>query len=270
MGAAFVIHDNDKRKPAFYRMMVETKKSLVELMVQWGGVLNRDLIWFTPPRAPKDENGVDQNSHPNGRPNWPAQKKAGDSSVERDVKRLFPLVMDIHIVQNPPSNLVHWAQDVKRYAREGNISALRRLLPIAGIGPIILENASENYHAMSRDERGRVKRGVRYPILSKSSRETLTRKLQSHVGKAKAGWVTHKLPVKNVAGWITRHAMPDGSEVDLKGPNYRIVFRNTSPATKGMGADLMVEPAMAIIDRKFMKSLKAVTEYNANKFNHGH
>lgn len=270
MGAAFVITDSAEKKRKWFRMMEETGKSLIELMVQWGGVLNRTLIAFTPPRAGKNAEGEDQNAHPNGRPNWPEMKKSGNRAIERDIKYLFPELSLIHVISHPSLNLVRWAKDIKKYIDQKNFGAVSRMLQNAGLPtPLVLQKADRAVHQSARDERGRVRRGVRYPIIDVSSREPLIKQLQLDVGKAKAGWITGKMAVSNIPAWVRRHSMPDGSDVDLNGPNYRIVFRNTSPASSGMGADLMVDPAMEIVGRKFDKALSKTIEHNAKKFNTG-
>jgi hypothetical protein len=250
----FVITNDKERKRAVFRLMVEKRQTIRQFMTQWGGVMYRDLIKWTPPRSKET-----------GEENWGAQKKRGEAAVNRDIRKVFKSGQQLeNLLENHPlcKKRPRLAEQLKGYVRAGNYQALNRVLSRISPGVQVVLEPSRALHFPQRNSRGVVARARQQYIIPRDSAVNgYVREIQKDVGKAKAGWVTYRLSAKGVPKWVLRHQGSDGGKVDLTGPVYRVSLKNTSQHTVGMRANEIVTPALRILDKKMHKSLQAIAAW---------
>lgn len=261
---SFVISNSRERKRAMFRYMRETKQTFEQFMLQWGGVMVHDLIDYTPPRPKK---GV--------KASWAKQKAAGMAAVERDIRKIFfgpdqllSVLGNLQICKNDPKLL----ERLTNYVNGGDTDKLLNVLTSLGMSMKLIEAPSRDLHFPQRNYRGIVRKPKqRYYLTKEQPIKGYIAEIQKDVGKLKSGWMTAAnsigLKVRDVPKWVTRHREPGKGDLNLKGPNYFIEVVNKAKASKDHSPNDIVAPAMRILERKFMKSLKAIQAHNAAKFN---
>lgn len=225
--------------------MIRKDKTVYDWITLCSGVITRDAMFHTPPRSKTPET-------------WATQKKAGEARIRHEVERLFPKIQVPHVIQDPAH--ARAARYVEKYIAQRNLSALEKMFADFGVQmPAILMDADAAVHQGAKDYRGRVRKGVRYPIFNVRSREALIRVLMSHVGRLKAGLMeaVRVLNVKRIPKWISQHntlgAVNDQRR--RKGDPF-FAAMNLSPKTNGVDTEAIIKRSIDINRAKMMTYIK--------------
>lgn len=241
-------------------LMKRTRYKTLPEFLRWRmKICVQDLQKFTPPRGPNP-----------GSESFASMRKRGEKRIRHEVRKLFPDLSAVHVVAHPVPELVRWSKYIHKYIKNRNLPALAKMLRDIDLPvPLILEQATEAAHTGARGSRGRVKAGVRYPVLDGGSVNRLIKDIAGHVGKLKAGWnkAAKYLKAKSVPMWITKHNSPGGVMEDMLSDTPSIQVINSAAATKDMNPNEIVNAALMINERKMETELRKIMEYEFRKAN---
>jgi hypothetical protein len=214
-----------------------TGKELVTIVREQARLFCFDAMKSTPPFVGKPYAPLTEG--------FPAQRKAGEMAVERDIgtKAMQPLTrLDIFKPnQEKGDDLGVYLSRLIRRNRTLKAEEILRKNKIRTLG--ILKRADASLHERIRDNRGRVQRNIGYLVVSEPSVRSLIRKKKKNVGLAKGGWVfsvkavSTKLGVRHrVPGWLSRaHSSSSGIYFESgAGDGVTITVGNVVPKAQGM------------------------------------
>jgi hypothetical protein len=230
------------------RLVRETGRTALDVVLQEGKLLEQDLVKLTPPfgSAPSTES-------------FNAQRKVGENAVERDVKRVF------HIVDLDSIRSDRLRDRLRELVRKQDLAGIKAALKDAKIKVNdVVREASADIHEKFRDSRGRVQRPKWIWVASDRSLKRYLKAAKAMVGKAKAGWAAgaQALGVR-LPNWITRHGSGGGSvQIDRNPQSPQITIRNAVPYIQTAGGDLkVVETAI----RNRMRNIRVKLERLARR-----
>ena len=183
-------------------LLTEQKKSSADFLRQQGRLLLDDMVRMTPPF--RGGGGVTKQA-------FNQQRKVGESAVRGDIGRVFVPAEDLGFFRaSSDAKVQSWGKYLRKYAREGRLSAAQKILDLAKLPNKLVTVARPYLHKRERDNRGRVnRRNRRTIVLNKKSVQDYTREIVSHVGRAKAGWKHAASELKLfLPNWIRRHSTP--------------------------------------------------------------
>jgi hypothetical protein len=239
------------------------KQSSRQFLLQHGRLFARDCVRGTPPfgAATYTES-------------YNVQRKAGELATHRDISNLFQLFKPLKIADSLAGTVQQkqgFAGKLRKYARRGDVAALTRIVsnlhyPARGV----ILAVDPELHQKARNSRGRIKKGVLpWLVLRVNSIKQYIAKEVSHVGKAKAGWVTPAAALGlQLPAWITRHADSPGLWLDqTRDPTTPgVTIGNLLPWAQQFEDEFgIVEAALENRRRSMQTSLNKIIEHNKGK-----
>lgn len=201
--------DLDRFNRSIEKFAAESNRSFGDVIRQQAKLLVKDLIRATPPFG---RNTFSESFN--------AQRRAGMDAVERDIRKVFvPLRVFVERTNSPKLaaalssagglvavNRVSRKQGVKRSGVD--MQALEAIFRNIGMDGVIIREVKPELHEEARNSKGRVgKRPRSYIVVDERSINRYIKLKQSHIGKAKAGWMKAAigLAVAGIPGWIREH-----------------------------------------------------------------
>jgi hypothetical protein len=166
------------------------------LLMEEARLFVRDAIRATPPfaRATYSES-------------FNVQRRLGEGAVKRDIGGLFKTQDSLGFVKNPRN--MKLAVDMLNAIKRRDAQAANAILKNVGVDMAAIASADPGVHQSARGRRGRVVSRRKYLVLDARSVAQFIKTKQSHVGRAKAGWVPAARALGlQLPGWITRHSTP--------------------------------------------------------------
>lgn len=207
------------------RLAIAGRRGLVDVVRQQGRLFVQDAARLTPPTGRNPQ-----------RESWAAQRQAGRSAVERDVRRAFLEVNELKI-RNPKLKA-----RLRGYTLERDFGKLSLVLRRMKITAPLAFRPTEQLHNSRRDRRGRVSSSKhRVIVLEKGSVARFAALKQKAVGLAKSGWTRAASALKaKLPGWVTAGGGPGVIEQRLSGPGPAIIVGDTVSYIQPSGSRLRV------------------------------
>jgi hypothetical protein len=219
------------------RLAQLTGKELVTIVREQARLFCFDAMKSTPPFVGKPYAPLTEG--------FPAQRKAGEKAVERDIgtKAMQPLER-LDIFKGTSTEGKKLGPALRRMIRKGELQNVEEILRNNKIRLRgVLKRADASLHEKIRDNRGRVRFGTGYFVVSEPSVRLLVRKKKGNVGLAKGGWVfsvksaSTKLGVRHrVPAWLSKmHSASSGIYAESgSGDSIKITVGNVVPKAQGM------------------------------------
>lgn len=193
------------------KFSTETRRSFKDVLWQQAKLLVKDLIRATPPFG---GNAFSESFN--------AQRRVGMEAVERDIRSVFTSLREFvgRLHDQDLANALSMAGGLgsmnktrrNRGWRSGvDMQALEAIFRNMGMDGRIIRDVKPELHEQARNQRGRVgKRSKSYIVVDEGSIKRYIKLKQSHIGKAKAGWMKAAigLAVSGIPRWIRDHLAP--------------------------------------------------------------
>jgi hypothetical protein len=226
-------------------------------------VATQDLLKWTPPRG----------KHPS-KESFNEQKKRGQKTLERDIRRVFFALDQAKIITAPENEKL--ANDLKRYIASGNTGAIERILRNLRIPFKSLHKLPyPSLHEAARDRRGNVRKAQGHLVLRDASIKKYIRQRQPMIGEFKAGWNAAAralgVPSRHWPAWVSGQKVGAAPVVDrlknVSRPTLTLV--NASKWINSGDQERFVDAVLAINQIKMQKELRAIKNWNDFKRGRG-
>lgn len=258
---------------AIAKFVSETGREYASVLKQQSKLLVKDLISATPPFGKSTFSE-----------SYNAQRRIGEAAVKRDIQKVFRPITALAdaVAKNGNSKLaaallansgISVSSKTQKINQKGsgvNMDALNTIFERMGMAGRVLLEVDPKIHNSARGRRGRVKRATPYYIVKTKSIDRYIKLRQSHVGKAKAGWIKAAVGtgLRGVPKWIKQHLTP-GVFVDKSTiPDGSITVGNLV-SHAGDFKPSTFEAAMQNRVRGMQTQLEKIAEAQARKANSG-
>lgn len=270
-----------------------------KLLRKQASLLVNDLIRLTPPHQGKAPLSDRLSDH----------KKAGRAAVKRDVYRAFLPIEDMRIMKagqgsevgerlrtlalgqrgarsgkrqgalqvvRSKSNFNKREKGSKKNRINKRMDAINEILKNLKMPKAILR-ATARHHKKARGKRGRVNRklskSLRRVVVDKASVKKYVKKVQSHVGKAKAGWAAavskFNVTGRNFPKWISAHSTMGFAIDKTRGdiPNKEIIVGNQVAWAKDFKERDIIKTAIKLRTKKMQAQARIILEKKSKIWN---
>lgn len=204
--------DRPALQAALRQFIRDTGRSMTRVVKQQARLFLRDLIGATPPfgkhpfRRKSNDEGEGES--------YLEQRRIGERATRRDVKRVYRKfsVLIRWFERHGQAHLAHYLTQLMERGDAQEITKVLRNLRGTNLNRVTVRQMVEPaIHEARRNERGRVthQRSDEF-VLNERSLDKYIEEKVSHVGRAKAGWITAALGLGLGAlpNWIRRHSTP--------------------------------------------------------------
>lgn len=204
--------DRPALNAALRQFIRDTGRAVGRAVKQQAKLFLRDLIGATPPFG-KHAFRRDGNDLGAGE-SYAEQRAIGERATRRDVKKVYRKfsVLLRWFERHGQAHLAHYLGQLMERGDANEITKVLRNLRGTNISRVTVRQMVEPaIHEARRNNRGRVTRkGSDLFVLNERSLDQYIDEKVSHVGRAKAGWITaaQGLGLPNLPMWIRRHSTP--------------------------------------------------------------